>query len=63
MVPNTTKPERELGLTIYRVAHGCSFPFVNEIFGISKPFVTKSFSHLVKELVVWLYSEHYMLQT
>ena len=42
MVPNTTKPERELGLTIYRVAHGCSFPFVNEIFGISKPFVTKS---------------------
>ena len=37
------KPERQLGLTIYHLAHACSFPVVNDLYGISKSVSTKTF--------------------
>ena len=41
MVPSLIGPERQLGLIIYRLAHGCLFPVFIDHFGISKSLVTK----------------------
>ena len=35
MVPNPIETHRQLGLTIYRMAHGCSFKVLQHIFGVS----------------------------
>lgn len=49
MVPNPIEPDRLLGLTIYRLAHGCTFPVVRDIFTISKSLATKTFNHVIRE--------------
>ena len=36
MVPNPTSPERQLGLTIYGLAHGVTFNVLEDVFGVSK---------------------------
>ena len=46
LIPNPIEPERQLGLTIYRLAHWYLFPVVNNLFGISKSLAKKTFNHL-----------------
>ena len=36
MIPNLTELHRQLALTIYRMAHGCSFKVLKYIFGVSQ---------------------------
>ena len=42
MVPNTTEPHRQLAITIYRMAHGCSFKVLKYIFCISQSLATQT---------------------
>lgn len=33
MVPTPIQPDKRLALTIYRLAHGCSFAIISDLFG------------------------------
>ena len=35
LVPEPIAPNRQLGLTIYKLAHGCTFTVIDDVFGIS----------------------------
>ena len=58
MVPNPSKPERQLGLTNNRLASGCLIPIVSDLFGISKSLAIKTFNHVVRELMLRFYSDY-----
>ena len=49
MVPELIEDHRQLALTIYRMAHGCSFNVLKDIFGVSKSLATKTFNKVIKE--------------
>ena len=58
LVPEPTEPNRQLGLTIYKLAHGCTFTVIRDVFGISKYLATQSFNHVVRELVLIIFDEY-----
>lgn len=58
MVPNPSKPERQLGLTNNRLASGCLIPIVSDLFGISKSLAIKTFNYVVRELMLRFYSDY-----
>ena len=51
MVPNPIVPHRHLALTIYRMAHGCSFKVVKYIFGVSHSLATQTFNQVIRVLI------------
>ena len=55
--PEPIEPSRQLGLTIYKLAHGCTFTVIGDVFGISESLATQTFNHVVTELVVNLFDE------
>ena len=55
MVPNPIEDHRQLGLTIYRLVHGCSFKVIMDIFGVSQSLATETFN--VIKWVLTLYDE------
>ena len=57
MVPNPIEDHLQLGLTIYRLAHGCSFKFIMDIFGVSQSLATETFNNVIKCMVLTLYYE------
>lgn len=57
MVPNPIETHRQLGLTIYRMAHGCSFKVLKDVFGVSQSLCTETFNKVIKVLVSTLYKE------
>ena len=57
MSPNPIEDHRQLGLTIYRLAHGCSFKVIMDIFGVSQSLATETFNNVIKCLVLTLYDE------
>ena len=57
LVPTPIEADRQLALTIYRLAHGCSFPVLSDIFGVSKSLAVDVFNHVVRELMTHLYGE------
>ena len=58
IAPNPSKPERQLGLTNYRLARECLIPLVSDLFGISKSLAIKAFNHVVRELMLRFYSDY-----
>ena len=58
LVPEYTELNRQLGLTIYKLAHGCTFTVICNVFGISESLATQTFNHVVRELVVNLFDEY-----
>ena len=58
LVPEPIEPNRQLGLTIYKLAHCCTFTVIGDVFGISESLATKTFNHVVRELVVKLFDEY-----
>ena len=58
LVLEPIEPNRQLGLTIYKLAHGCTFTVIGNVFGISESLATQTFNHVVKELVVNLFGEY-----
>ena len=58
IVPEPIEPNRHVGLTIYKLAHGCTFTAISDFFGISESLATQTFNHVVRELVVNLFDEY-----
>ena len=63
IVPDPIEPEKQLALTIYRLAHGVSFLVIGDLFVISKSLAIKTFNHVVRELVIHLYNDYIKLPT
>ena len=61
LVPEPIKPNRQLGLIIYKLAHGCTFTVIGDVFGISESLATQTFNHIVREIVVNLFDEYVKL--
>ena len=57
MVPQQIETHRNLGLTLYRLAHGCSFKVIQVIFGVSKSLATSTFNNVTKVLVSTLFNK------
>ena len=53
--PFPTTPEQQLGLTLYRLAHGCSFSKVTDLFGVSISLAGKTFNKVTRVLVARMY--------
>ena len=58
LVPEPIEPNRQIWPTIYKIAHGCTFTVIDDIFGISASLATQTFNHVVRELVVNLFNEY-----
>ena len=56
LVSNPIESHRELALTLYRLAHGCSFPTLSDLFGTSRSLSVETFNKMVRELQLRLYS-------
>lgn len=57
MVPNPIEDHRQLALTLYRMAHGCSFTVLKDVFGVSQSLATATFNKVIRVLVYCLYDE------
>ena len=57
MVPNPIEDHRQLALTLYRMAHGCSFTVLKYLFGVSQSLATATFNKVIRVLVYCLYNE------
>ena len=61
MKPYPTSPDRQLGLTIYRLATGCSCKTLSALFGLSIPSVDEFFNKVCRVLVSKLYDQYVFL--
>ena len=50
-VPFPIEPHGQIGLTLYRLGHGCSFPVLSELFRVSRSLATESFNLVCRLLV------------
>ena len=58
MKPNLIPPETTLALTMYRLAHGCSFTTLEDLFSWSIANCEKEFNHCCRILVTCLYDRY-----
>ena len=58
LVSEPIEPNRQLGLTVYKLAHGCTFTVIGDVFGISESLAIQTFNHVVRELVGNLFDEY-----
>ena len=63
MIPNPIEPHRQLALTIYRIAHGCSFKVLKYIFGVSQSLATQTFIKVIRVLILNLCDERIKLHS
>lgn len=61
MKPDPISPETQLALTLYRLAHGCSFSTLEDVFGWSIPTNDQTFNHVCRVLVQRLYDRYVRL--
>ena len=61
--PNPTSPDRQLALTIYRLATGCTYSTLSDLFGVSVSAASKSFNKICQLMVVSLYDRYVRLPT
>ena len=54
-------PEIQLALTLYRLAHGCSFATIGDLFGIATSTACKAFNEVVRVIVLIFYDEYVTL--
>ena len=52
---------RQLALTLYRLAHGCSFLVVADVFGVSRAVASETFNHVCRLLVSIFYDRYVYL--
>ena len=57
MIPNPIEKHRQLALTIYRLAFGCLFNVLKDLFGVSQSLPTEYFNKVVKVMVRCLYGK------
>ena len=58
LVSGPIEPNRQLGLIIYKSAHGCTFTVIDNAFGIFESLATQTFNHAVRDLVVNRFYEY-----
>ena len=61
--PNPTSPDRQLALTIYRLATGCTYSTLSDLFGVSVSAASKFFNKICRLMVVSLYNGYVRLPT
>ena len=54
-------PERQLGLTLYRLAHGCSYNTAGDLFGVASCTACKIFNEVIRLIVLVFYDEYVTL--
>ena len=59
--PEPTTCDRQLALTIYRLAHGCSFLTLQNLFGVSVSLAGIVFNHVCRVLVREMYDQYVRL--
>ena len=59
--PFPTTPEQQLGLTLYRLAHGCSFSTVADLFGVSISLAGQTYKKVTRVLVAQIYNTFALL--
>ena len=59
--PFPTTPEQQLGLTLYRLAHGCSFSTVADLFGVSISPAGQTYKKVTRVLVAQIYNTFALL--
>ena len=52
-----------MGLTLYRLARGCDFQVIEDVFGVSRAIASETFSNVIRILVSELYDRFVVLQT
>ena len=58
LVPEPIEPNRQLGLTINKLPHGCTFTVVGDVFEIFESLATQTSNHVVRELVANLFDKY-----
>ena len=61
--PNPTSPDRQLALTIYRLATGCTYSTLSDLFGVSVSAASKFFNKICRLMVISLYDRYACLPT
>ena len=57
MVSFPIEPHRQLGITLYRCAHGCTFSTVADLFGVSTSLAEQVFASVSRELIRNIFTE------
>ena len=57
MVPQSTLPAAQLALCLYRLAHGCTFLTVGDLFGVAESTAHNIFQDVCKAIVKCLYDK------
>ena len=57
VVPFPIEPHRQLGITLYRCAYGCTFSTVADLFGVSMSLTEQVFASVSRELIRNLFTE------
>ena len=52
-----TSPECQLGLTLYRLAHGCSYSTVGDLFGVAPSTACTVFNSVINVIVQSMYDD------
>ena len=60
---NPTSPDRQLALTIYRLATGCTYSTLSDLFGVSVSAASKFFNKICRLMFVSLYDLYVRLPT
>ena len=55
MIPFPIEVDRQLGLTLYRLAHGVSYSTFADLFGVSMTLAERTFNQVVKIFARELY--------
>ena len=50
--PHPIEPHRQLGLTLYRLAHACDFQVIEDVFGISKSLGVATFNKVIRVMII-----------
>ena len=56
-----TSPQCQLALTLYRLAHGCSYTTVGDLFGVAPSTACTIFNHVIRCIVQALYDDYVVL--
>ena len=59
--PEPTTPDRQLALTLYRLAHGVTYTVLEDVFGISKESGCMFFNKVIRLIVAYIYDEYVKL--
>ena len=52
------EPHRQLGLTLYRMGHGCSYTVIEDLFGTSVTLAANTFTKVIRVLIHNMYDEY-----